>query len=114
MIFGFRKYASSAWMPMIQNSIPRPARQLWASPMMTMGKELMMVPKMGMRLKKVAMVASRKANFTPKSTSPAKVSTPFTMQMVTWPRTTPASERSIRRTSAEASSAHSGGISERK
>ena len=39
---------------------------------------------------------------------------PFTMQMVTWPRTTPASERSMRRTSAAASSAHSGGTSERK
>ena len=88
---------------MIQNSIPKPARQLWARAMMTMGNELMMVPKMGMRLKKVATVASRNANFTPKSSRPAKVSTPFTVQMVTWPRTTPARRRSIRRTRADAS-----------
>jgi hypothetical protein len=82
--------------------------------MATMGTELRMVPKMGMRLKRVAMVARRKANFTPKTTSPMKVSVPFTRQIVTWPRTTPASERSMRRTSAAASALHSGGISERK
>src|SRR5262249_4631024 len=109
MIFGFRKYASSAWMPMIQNSIPKPARQLWASAMMTMGTELMMVPKMGMRLKKVAMVASRKANFTPKSTRPTNGRTPFTMQMGTCPLTTPARPRSSRPTSAAAPADHGGG-----
>ncbi len=37
-----------------------------ASAMRTMGTELRMLPKMGMRLSTVAMVASRKANFTPK------------------------------------------------
>jgi hypothetical protein len=71
----------------------------------------MMVPKMGMRLKSVAMVARRKANFTPKSTSPTRVSVPFTRQMVSCPRTTPANERSMRSARPWTSENHSGGTS---
>ena len=73
-------------------------------------RTVMMVPKMGMRLSTVAMVASRNANFTLRRRRPISVSTPLTMQMVTWPRTTPANERSSRSARRRTSPPCSGGI----
>lgn len=68
---------------------------------MTIGIVDRMLPKMGTSENTAAIVASRKANFTLRSSRPTRVSAPLMTQIVSWPRTTPPRPRSMRDSRSE-------------
>ena len=97
MIFGFRRFASSWWIPMIHRSTKRPVPKLCVRPRSTAGSDESTVPKIGMIENIVAITASVGQYFRSASAKPMAESAPFTPQMMSCPRTTPDSPRSMLR-----------------
>lgn len=96
MIFGFRKFASIWWIPMIHASTAIAVPGDWVSPIATAGIAETIDPKIGTIEPRAARIAMIGQYFRPNIQNPIAAKTPFITQMMSCPRTTPASPRSSR------------------